>query len=466
MRTANSLPRPSDVAPGPACGMILPMATFDCFRAPRLLLPREDVDLRRWCVIACDQYTSDPGYWARVAGEVGDAPSTLHMILPEVHLGSADKAERIARIQATMRRYLAAGLLREHAGAVLVERHLPDGRVRRGLLLELDLEHYDHAPASTSLIRPTEGTIVERIAPRMEVRQGAELELPHILVLIDDPQRTVIEPLAAQRARFAPLYDTPLMAGGGRIRGVALDAPAQAHALQALRALGDGAAFAARHGLPHDAPPMLFAMGDGNHSLATAKACWERIKPGAGPEHPARWALVEVENIHDPALEFSPIHRLLIGVVGEIRDALAAHFGAQVQIVEQPDAAAMRAALAALPRAEHAAGLVQPGGRHALVVVSGMPAAQLDVATFQGFADALLARAGAREVDYVHGDDALAQLAGAPGHAGLHLATLGKSELIGRVAHHGPLPRKSFSMGEADEKRFYLEARRIRPQAG
>lgn len=434
----------------------------NCFRSPHLLLPRTGIDLQRWSVIACDQYTSDRGYWERVAGQVGDAPSTLHLILPEVFLASADKSERIARIQATMRRYLAEGLLRDHAGAVLVERSLPDGRMRRGLMLELDLEHYDHAPTSTSLIRPTEGTIVERIAPRVEVRQGAELELPHILVLIDDPQRTVIEPLAAQRARLKPLYDTPLMQGGGRVAGLALDANAQAHVLQALQALGDGAGFAARHGLPPDTPPMLFAMGDGNHSLATAKACWERIKATAGPDHPARWALVEVENIHDAALEFSPIHRLLVGVAGEIRQALVAHFGARVRIVDQPDAAAMRAALAALPRSEHAAGLVQPGGRHALVVVADAPAAQLDVATFQGFVDALLAQGGAREVDYVHGDDALAQLAGAEGNAGLHLATLGKSELIDRVARHGPLPRKSFSMGEADEKRFYLEARRIR----
>jgi hypothetical protein len=435
------------------------------FRLPRVCLPRPGIDLKKWAVIACDQHTAQPEYWLQVEREVGEAPSSLHLIFPEVHLGAADAAARIARIQATMRRYLADGLLHEHDGGVYVERRI-DGRVRRGLMLELDLEHYDYAPTSTSLIRPTEGTIVERIAPRVEVRQGAELELPHILVLIDDPQHTVIEPLARQRARYAPLYDTPLMAGGGRVTGMALDAPAQAQAMQALQALGDGAAFAARHGLPPGTPPMLFAMGDGNHSLATAKACWERIKASAGPDHPARWALVEVENIHDPALEFSPIHRLLIGVTGDVRDELAAHFGARLRIVEQPDAAAMRAALAALPRTEHAAGLLQPGGRHALLVVSGMPAAQLDVATFQGFVDDLLTRGGAREVDYVHGDDALAQLAAVDGHAGLHLATLGKSELIGRVARHGPLPRKSFSMGEADEKRFYLEARRIRPQVG
>jgi hypothetical protein len=433
-----------------------------CFRSPHLLLPRAGIDLHRWSVIACDQYTSDPAYWARVAGQVGDAPSTLHLIYPEVFLGHADKAERIARIQAAMRRYLSEGLLREHAGPVLVERSLSDGRVRRGLMLELDLEHYDHAPTSTSLIRPTEGTIVERIAPRVEVRQGAELELPHILVLIDDPGRTVIEPLAALRARLKPLYDTPLMQGGGRVAGLAPDADAQAQALRSLDALADGAAFAARHGLPPGTPPMLFAVGDGNHSLATAKACWDRIKASAGPDHPARWALVEVENIHDAALEFSPIHRLLVGLSVEIREALAMHFGTRVRIVDQPDAATMRAALAALPRSQHAAGLVQSGGRHALVAVDDVPATQLDVATFQGFVDALLARGSAREVDYVHGDDALAQLSSAEGNAGLHLATLGKSELIGRVARHGPLPRKSFSMGEADEKRFYLEARRIR----
>lgn len=445
------------------------MSSLNCFRPPHLLLPRADVDLHRWCVIACDQYTSDAGYWARVAGQVGDAPSTLKLVFPEVFLGRADKGERVERIQATMRRYLAEGLLCDHAGAVLVERTLPDGRVRRGLMLELDLEHYDHASTSISLIRPTEGTMLERIAPRVGVRQGAELELPHILVLIDDPQCTVIEPLAAQRARLKLLYDTPLMQGGGRVAGLALDANAQAHMAQALQALSDGPAFAARHGLPPDTPPMLFAMGDGNHSLATAKACWDRIKDAAGSDHPARWALVEVENIHDPALAFSPIHRLLVGVAGEIRHALAAHFGARLRIVDQPNAAAMRAALSALSRSQHAAGLVQPGGRHALVVVTDVPAEQLDVATFQGFVDALLAQGGAREVDYVHGDDALAQLASAEGCAGLHLATLGKSELIGRVARYGPLPRKSFSMGEADEKRFYLEARRIRPvqvQAG
>jgi Protein of unknown function (DUF1015) len=438
------------------------MTTSDCFRIPRLLLPREGIDLRRWCVIACDQYTSDATYWARVADEVADAPSALHLIYPEVFLARDDKPERVARIQSAMRRYLDQGLLREHAGSVLVQRTLPDGRVRRGLMLELDLEHYDHTPASTTLIRPTEGTMVERLAPRVEVRLDAELELPHVLVLLDDPQRTVIEPLVAAQERLQSLYDTALMQGGGRVSGRALDAEAHAHVVGSLRALADAGAFARRHGLPASTPPMLFAVGDGNHSLATAKACWDRIKGATGPEHPARWALVEVENIHDPALEFAPIHRLLCGVEGDIVQALRSHFGDRVRVIDQPGAAAMRAALADAPRSQHAAGLVRPGGRLSLVVIDA-PTAPIDVATFQGFVDALIAQGGAGAVDYVHGDDALAQLAAADGCAGLHLATLGKSELIGRVARSGPLPRKSFSMGEADEKRFYLEARRIRP---
>ena len=425
------------------------MNAFTGFRPPRLLLPRADLDLRRWCVIACDQYTSDSAYWARAAAEAGDAPSTLQLIYPEVFLGAADKPARVARIQAAMRRYLADGLLREHAGVVLVQRTLADGRVRRGLMLELDLEHYDYAPGSASLIRPTEGTIVERLAPRIEVRRDAELELPHVLVLIDDPRHTVIEPLAATRPQ--PLYDGALMLGGGRVAGFAPHADAQAQAMAALAALGGSS-------------PLLFAVGDGNHSLATAKASWERIKATAGPDHPARWALVEVDNIHDPALEFSPIHRLLLGVQGELQEALAAHFGARLRITPVADAAAMRAALAALPPGLHGAGLLQPGGRCALLAVPA-DGDGLDIATWQGFVDALLAAGGARDVDYVHGDEALAQLAAQPGHAGLHLAVLGKGELIGRVARHGPLPRKSFSMGEADEKRFYLEARRIREAA-
>jgi hypothetical protein len=442
------------------------------FRPPRLLLPRPGIDLGKWAVIACDQHTAEPAYWQRVAAEVGAAPSTLHLIYPEAFLGEADSAARIERIQRTMRRYLDEGLLVEHAGVVLVERRIGSepgaaSRTRRGLMLELDLERYDFSAESTSLVRPTEGTIVSRLAPRIAVRSGAELELPHVLVLIDDRERTVIEPLVASasaRAALTPLYDTQLMLGGGHVAGYAVDALHTERAVHALRALGDGQACAQRYGLPSGTPPMLFAVGDGNHSLATAKALWERIKGDVGLDHPARWALVEVENIHDPALVFEPIHRLLLGVRGELRAAIGKALGGSgVVISDCASGQAMRARLAAKAascESRQAFGLIEPGPRFTMVEIAH-PRASLAVATVQAFVDGFVEQGGAAEVDYVHGDDVLERLALQSGHAGLHIGTVGKGELLERVMREGPLPRKTFSMGEADEKRFYVEARRI-----
>jgi hypothetical protein len=439
------------------------------FRLPHLLLPRPGIDLAKWAVIACDQYTSEPEYWQRVAAEVGDAPSTLHLVFPEVFLGAADEPQRIERIRATMADYLARDLLVDHAGAVLVER-MADGRTRRGLMLEIDLEHYDFAPDSTSLIRPTEGTIVARLAPRIAVRRGAALELPHILVLIDDPQGSVIEPIAAAREQLAPLYDTPLMLGGGRVAGHAVDAARAARAMAALGALGRPEVFEPRFGVPAGTPPMLFAVGDGNHSLATAKLIWEQAKAEVGPDHPSRWALVEIENIHDPALHFAPIHRLLFGVAADLRAALRQPFGDRLRIEEQGSADAMRARVQAVhdaavaarsPGTRQAIGLVEPGGRFALLEISDAPS-PLAVGTLQAFIDGLVEQGGAATVDYVHGDDVLERLGAQGGCAGFHLAGLGKHELLERVVHGGPLPRKTFSMGDAHEKRYYVEARRIR----
>jgi hypothetical protein len=435
------------------------MPASPAFRLPRLCLPRAGIDLSKWAVVACDQYTSEPEYWQAVAREVGDAPSTLHLTFPEVYLGSADDQRRITAIQATMRRYLEQGLLQDHAGAVYVERHV-GGRTRHGLMLELDLEHYDFSAASTSLIRPTEGTIVERLAPRIAVRSGAELELPHILVLIDDPDRTVIEPIAAARDGLPRLYQTGLMFGGGQVSGHAVDAALAARAVQALQALAEPQAFAARLGVPAGTPVMQFAMGDGNHSLATAKSIWERVKGQVGMDHPSRYALVEIENIHDPALVFEPIHRLLQGVTVDIRQALARSFGSHLSCTDVATGAALRERLQAVPPGRHAAGLIGPGPRYSLVEVSA-PAAALAVATFQAFIDAMLEQGGAAGIDYVHGDEVLERLATGAGQVGFHLATVGKSELLRRVALDGPLPRKTFSMGEAHEKRFYVEARRI-----
>jgi hypothetical protein len=427
---------------------------------PKLLLPRPGIDLGKWAVIACDQYTSEPEYWQRVEREVGEAPSTLQLIFPEVYLGKAGADERIGRIQGSMRRYLAEGLLREHAGAVYVERTI-GARVRRGLMLELDLEQYDFSADSASPIRPTEGTIVERIAPRLAVRRGAELELPHILVLIDDPAGTVIEPIGTERAALERLYDTDLMLGGGHVAGYAVDAVRSEHAVRALHALANPQAFAARYGVAADAPVMLFAVGDGNHSLATAKAYWDSVKGSVGLDHPSRWALVEVENIHDAALEFSPIHRLLFGVTGDLRKALAEAFGARLSFaaVETPEA--MRARISAVGAGRQAVGLVEPGGRFTVLEIADPPST-LAVGTLQPLLDRFVDGGAAADVDYVHGDDTLVRLAATEGNLGVHLPVLSKHDLMKMVVREGPMPRKTFSMGEADEKRFYVEARRIR----
>jgi hypothetical protein len=411
-------------------------------------------------VVACDQYTSEPEYWREVEREVGAAPSTLQLIFPEVYLGAADAAARIARIRAAMQRYLADGVFLEHDGTVLVERTV-HGRTRRGLMLELDLEHYDFSADSTSLIRPTEGTMVARLAPRIAVRRGAPLELPHILVLIDDPADTVIGPLARVRDALPPLYATDLMRGGGHVAGRAVNGGHAAQAVAALRALADPRTFAARYGVRDDAPPMLFAMGDGNHSLATAKSIWSEARAGVGPDHPSRYALVEVVNIHDAALDFAPIHRLLFGVTADVRAALAQAFGARVTCTEVASAAAMRVRVAQARQGERiTAGLIGPGARCSVVEIAEPPSS-LAVGTWQPFIDGLIERGGAREVDYVHGDDALERLAQQPGCVGVHLAGIGKRELMHRVVHEGPTPRKTFSMGEAHEKRYYMEARRI-----
>ncbi|HOX32223.1 MAG TPA: DUF1015 domain-containing protein, partial [Spirochaetales bacterium] len=286
-------------------------------RLPEVHLPAAGLDLRKWAVVACDQYSSEREYWAKVESAVAGAPSTLNLIFPECYLEDADKAERVGRIQAAMRDYLARGLVEPKGrGFVLVERFTPyEKKPRVGLMIAVDLEKYQYGKDSRSLIRPTEGTIVERLPPRMQIRRGAELELPHIMLLVDDPGRSLVEPLYAARERLPKLYDFELMLGSGRVRGwkVADDASLSAFAA-ALGKLADPAAFKARYGSDD---PLLFAVGDGNHSLATAKAIWEETKkaiPAGDPRlesHPARFALVELVNIYDEGLPFHPIHRVL-----------------------------------------------------------------------------------------------------------------------------------------------------------
>jgi len=427
-------------------------------RVPRLELPRPGLDFTRWAVIACDQFTSQPEYWREVEDFVGDAPSTLQLIFPEVYLERPGRDERITRIQDTMRRYLDDGTLRPRQGMVYVERRVA-GRLRRGVVLALDLEQYDFTRGARSLIRATEGTIVERLPPRIRVREGAPLELPHILVLIDDPGATVVEPLSAARPALETLYDFDLMFDSGHLAGYALDRSLQDQVVTALRRLAEPANFAARYGVGADEPVMLFAVGDGNHSLATAKATWDRLKPRVGMEHPARWALVEIENVHDQGLEFEPIHRVLFGVNQDLRQALRSAFGDDLRHVEVPDAAAMCRAVDRAPSGVQTIGLVERGTFG--VIELARASANLPVGSLQPFLDTFVGRGGAQHLDYVHGDDVLARLGGQPENAGFRLPAMHKSDLFKTVVLDGALPRKTFSMGEAREKRFYLEARRI-----
>ena len=430
-------------------------------RIPRILLPRPGVDLHKWAVIACDQFTSEPEYWRQVAELVGDAPSTYHITLPEVYLETPEEPQRVRTIRSAMQDYLQRGLFVEHEGLVLVERTVA-GRTRHGLMLALDLEYYDYSRGSTSLIRATEGTILERIPPRVRIRSGAPLELPHILVLIDDPERTVIEPLVAARAGLEKLYELDLMLGSGHLRGYLADkGPAQQHVLDALQRLAEPAAFASRYALNAGQPVLLFAMGDGNHSLATAKAIWEQIKSKVGMEHPARYALVEIANIHDAGLEFEPIFRVLFGVQGDWAEALTGYYPGSVRIAECASAAEMKALVdeRERPGGEHAFGVVTPHGWQVAFVAQ--PPSNLPVGTLQPVLDDWGKRGGFARIDYVHGIDITLRLGAQPGNVAFYLPAIAKGDFFKTVILDGTLPRKTFSMGEAKEKRFYMEARRI-----
>ena len=393
-------------------------------RGADILLPAKTISMEKWAVVAVDQYTSQPEYWREVEAIVGDAPSTLKLTLPEVYL--AESEARTAAMQAEMRKYLASGALEKkvEGGMILVERSTESG-VRLGLMACLDLEEYDFTAGSQSMIRATEGTVIERVPPRVKIRRGAALELPHVLMLLDDPGCTAIEPLYAGREALEKLYDFELMQGGGHLRGWKVAAEAVAPALDALY---DGCGG------------LFLAVGDGNHSLAAARSYWLEIKETLAPDeweaHPARYALVEIENLHSPAIQFEPIHRVVTGV----------------------DPAGLIAACA-----ENLGG---PEGENELRIVSQSGEAVYRFAEhplkrLQAFLDAYLLAHPEAEIDYIHGDDALRRLADRPDAVGFMPCAFAKSELFPFIRKHGVLPRKTFSMGHAHEKRFYVEAREI-----
>jgi uncharacterized protein DUF1015 len=426
---------------------------------PQVYLPKKGTDLTKWAVIACDQFTSQPEYWNEVEKIVGDAPSTLNLTFPEVYLEKSGGEERIRGIQSSMRKYMEEGILQPQDGFVYVERSVA-GKTRKGIVLCLDLEAYDYNKGSSSLIRATEGTIVDRLPPRMKIREGALLELPHILVLIDDPNCTVIEPLSAAKSELEKLYDFDLMLESGHLTGYAVNQEFENQVVEALGGLADPKTFAAKYGVDKNQPVLLFAMGDGNHSLATAKAIWEKMKPQVGMDHPARYALVEIENVHDDGLEFEPIHRVLFGLKKDLLAELEKAFGANLAYSPLASAEQMVKAVDTAKGEKQTIGLVASGRGFGVIEIAN-PSSNLPVGTLQPFLDTFLKGGGAEKIDYVHGEDVTVKLGSQANNAGFYLPGMNKSDLFKTVILDGALPRKTFSMGEAREKRFYMEARKI-----
>lgn len=429
---------------------------------PKFLLPSDSVAMEKWAVIACDQYTSDPEYWEDVEKIVGSSPSTLRLFLPEVYLETPREKKISSSIFKDMKNYLRFGTLKElEPGFIYIRRTTSYGNERNGLMACIDLEQYSYEKDSASLIRPTEKTIVERIPPRVKIREKAVLELPHILFLIDDPGKTVIEPLEKTKNLYKKIYDFQLMKKGGRIEGYHItEDSALSSIANSITALADPEAFASRYG--DDKAMMLYAVGDGNHSLASAKQHWENVKVELSTEetedHPARFALVEIINIHDEGMKFEPIHRILFDCnMGELLSEMADKYAVAVRDFEDIDSLSKFVKKEYANKASHTFGLMSGGILKSITINS--PKYNLAVATIQTFLDSFIEKHDI-EIDFIHDTDSTLELS-TDKNTGLLLPPIDKSGFFKTVIDEGTLPRKAFSMGHADEKRFYLEARKI-----
>jgi hypothetical protein len=420
-----------------------------------IMIPKKGTDLSKWAVVACDQYTSEPEYWERASSYVGEDPSTLRLIFPECYLEEANPQKRIDEINAHMANYLKKDLFETYKDSFfLVHRTTGAGTTGRwGLLVTLDLEEYSFAKDSRSLVRATEGTILSRIPPRKEIRKNAPLELPHIMVLISDDKKSVIEPLAQNRANLKMAYDTDLMEGGGHLSAWVIqdekDFMAIAEALSTMKERLD---------LEN---PLLYAMGDGNHSLATAKSCWEDIKKNLGEadreNHPARYALVELENIYDPGLEFEPIHRVLFGLSLSAFKAEIETCAHSYTVESVNDLKSLHSLINEKTDCQKF-GYCDASGFYLFSLVK--PVSSIAAGTLQVVIDNLLSQKKAT-VDYIHGEKVVANLGRKAGNCGLILPDVAKETFFETIIKDSALPRKTFSMGEAHEKRFYMEARKI-----
>lgn len=417
-----------------------------CLQAADILLPAEGVELKKWAVIACDQFTSRPEYWKQAAVCVGEAPSTLHMIYPEVYLQADDEQayqKRIRGIQRYMEQCLEREVLEErvHKGYILTARETEAG-IRTGLIAALDLEAYDYAGETKARVRATEATVESRIPVRVGIRQGAPLELPHVMMLLDDRKRCLLEQLYKQRDHFVKLYDTELMMGGGRVAGYAVEGAA-AETLTAVL-----------ERMEQESGELFLAVGDGNHSLAAARACWEKVKESL-PEadrgsHPARYALVEVVNIHSPALIFHPIHRVLFGVRME---SVAEEFR---KYLKEQDICRNELSK------EEGADVVFFQGENYINMKLPDTRGRLPVEILQGFLDKYLRDHLQCRIDYVHGRQAAKSLAKEQQACAVLLGAVDKNKLFSAISAGGVLPRKTFSIGEDRQKRYYMECRSLR----
>jgi len=412
---------------------------------PSIMVPGENIDYGKWSVVACDQFTSDKKYWADVEKIIGEAPSTRNLILPEVYLEEVDKAAARDSINDRMKDYLDKDYLKELSpGFVYVERSTPHVKRRQGLVVALDLEMYDFHKGTTSPIRPTEATVLDRLPPRIDVRRKAVLDLPHILVLFDDPPNRVFSLLEKGKDKMAELYDFDLMKEGGHIKGRQLNDESLLDELASL--------FLELK----EENPLLFAIGDGNHSLASAKEVWRELKEqGAAPDHPARYALVELENIHDKGLVFEPIHRVLFNLKDDsFFEGLTSLPGASYTEVSSLDV--IKSHMGETGKM----GLTWKG-KHYLVTLPGEED-ELEAERLHGFLDPWLKQTGVT-VDYIHGDEAYGELTSQKGNGGAYLPAIDKNAFFGLVDRKGSMPRKTFSLGEAEEKRYYLESARLVP---
>lgn len=415
------------------------------FKSANILLPK-NVDMTKWSVVACDQYTSEPEYWKEVNDVVGDSPSTLRLTLPEIYLESDNVNERISEINNTMEEYVNNDLFVEYKDTMIyLQRTQNDGKIREGLIGVVDLEDYSFEKGSQTLIRATEKTVIERIPPRVKVRENALLELPHIMILIDDDKKDVIEPLSRLVSENDKVYDFDLMQKGGHVKGYKLNKDIIDNINEKLELLADQNNFNKKYGVS-DKGVLLFAMGDGNHSLATAKTCYENLKKTMSEEeylnNPARYALVELVNLHSSALEFEPIHRVVFNTdPHNMLSELYKYYeinedgnGQEVEIVTKDF--------------------------DKKIYISN-PKSNIAVGSIQMFLDDYLYK-NEGKIDYIHGDDTTREMGSGVNNIGFLFKVMGKEELFKTVILDGALPRKTFSMGHSYDKRYYLESRKIK----